>query len=268
MEMDTLAKARFDKNNGVMDAIVQNCKTYVERECFRPPNVIHEFDAKFDGWTVLNEQVRKSAENECHRQFQQALDELFTINLTVADPFVSLDPSIDTNYQFKVAGKNHLERLQALNRLKMRRPHRQSMGSFKSIDNYESLTKRDLSDINRRDQSDARSVVSTTSTVFTNKQVFLRALDALRMLQIDSSDEADSDDGDVDAEFEKTFFELQAKPNVPVQNPIVCVPSGHETHLAAFEKANMSSPNMYNNERNGRGRRKPQNYRQQRPAMN
>lgn len=229
-----------------MDDIVENSKTYVERECRRPANVTHEVDVKFDDWSTQNERLRKSTEAECHQHFRKVLDELFTIHLEVADPFVSFDKPLHTRYQFRVAAKNHHERLQVLNRLKMRLPHHESCGSLKSTDNYRSFTKHDLLDSIDRDMEnsrcDAQSVIST-STVFTNKKIFSRALQGLRMMQIDDSD--DDDDA-----FENDMVAMMPSAKVPTKNPVVCIPSGHEDDLDAFKKVNsISNNNRFNRNR-------------------
>lgn len=226
-----------------MDDIVENSRMYVERRCERLENVTHEFDETFDDWTTENERLQKSSEAECNQHFRHVLDKLFAINLEVADPFVSFEKPINTRYQFKVAGKNHNERLQTLNRLKMRPPHHQSMSSLKSMDNYKSFTKLDLfASINRDKESNRCEVqsIASTSTVFTNKKIFSRALQGLRMMQMDDSD----DDDDDDDEFEKNLLALNLKASAPPKNPVVCIPSGHEEDLDAFKKVN---PNKNNN---------------------
>lgn len=222
-----------------MDDILENSKTYVERDCRRPANVTHEFDVKFDDWSTQNERLRKSAEAECHQHFRKVLNGLEPIRLEVADPFVSFDKPLNTRYQFKVAGKHHHERLHTLNRLKIRLPRHESCGSLKSTDNYRSFTKHDLLDSIDREMENSRcdvqSVIST-STVFTNKKVFSRALQGLRMMQIDDSD-------DDDDEFENDMLAMTANAKVPAINPVVCIPSGHEEDLDAFKKVNSNNNN-------------------------
>lgn len=228
-----------------MDDIIENCQQYVERGFQRPANVTHEFDVKFDNWATQNERLRKSTGTECNQHFRRVLDNLSTINLEVTDPFVSIVTPFNARYQFKVAGQNHNERLQTLSHLKARLPHNQSLGSLKSIDDYKSLTKRDLFDLIHHDvesnRCEVQSVMSTTSTIFTNKKVFSRALQSLRMLQIEDS----GDEDDFDDDFEKNIIASNAAANVPPKNSILCIPSGHEDDLDAFKKVNQNSKNRF-----------------------
>lgn len=258
MQIATLAKSRWQKNSGVMDDITENSTLYVERGCERPGYVIHEFDGKFDDWAEKNERLRKSTGIECNQHFRQVLDKLFSINLEVVDPFASFDKPHNTHFQFKVAGQNHSERLQALGRLEMRPPHHQSMTS---IDNYESFTKRDLFSLINRDRESNRCEVQSTistSTLKGNVKVSLRLLQGLHILKMEDNDDNDDD------EFEENILALNAKINVPPENSVFCIPSGHEEDLDAFKNANNRFRNRFNN--NIQANKRQMNNQQKQPA--
>lgn len=230
-----------------MDDIVENTKQYIERRYSqRPANKMDELDEILYDWSKQNERIRKSTEAECTQHFRQALDELATIRLEVADPFVSTDKSSDKHYQLNVAGANHTQRLRTLRNSEMRQPRR-SLGA-KSVSNYTSLAKADLVDRDEEsDQCDARSVCSNTSTIFTHKKILSRALNSLQMLKIDDSDEDECD---------QVVAPFKARANVRAEKPINCIPSGHEDDLDAFKRVsanirNRFVRNRFNNRNNG-----------------
>lgn len=223
-----------------MDDIVENSRNHVERGCYRPANITHEIDVKFDDWTTQNERLRKLDETECNQRFHQVLDKLFNINLEVNDPFVPIEKRFNARYKtsFNNGGVNHNDRLRTLNGLKVRPPHRQS------IDDYTSFTSRDRLDSIDRDTDDnyrceVQSTMST-STIFTNSKVFTRALQGLRMMQMEDSDNEDDDDDDA---INHRIDALNTKANEPMKNPIVCIPSGHEKDLNVFQKINSNNNN-------------------------
>lgn len=239
-----------------MDDIIENTQLYVERGPSQSDtsNIrdTNELDVKLDDWSKQNERLRKSTEAECTQHFRQVLDKLANMKLEVGDPFVSTDKSSDKHYHFNMAcATNHSQRLQTLRNTEMRQPH-QSLGS-KSVSNYRSLAKADMVDRDEEsDRSDGRSVCSSTSTIFTHKKIFSRALNSLHKLKIDDSD---------DDECDQVVAPFKARVNVPANKPIVCIPSGHEDDLDAFKKvgANVRNRFVRNRFNNNQGNRRQNN---------
>lgn len=220
-QIDTLAKSRWQKSNGIMDEIVGNSKLFVERGCYRPPKITHEVDAKLIDWRMENERQLKTTESECNQSFCRALEDLFIIKLEVRDPF----DAPDEHEHFTVCkqlimmgGGNHADRLQLFNRLKLRPPHHQSSNSTTDDD-----------------RCDTRSIMSTT-TIFTNKNVYARTMQCLKLMRTAYSND---DDDDVENDVINNAVAVATIPPAAkrlLEKSIVRIPSGHDEELGALEK--------------------------------